>query len=214
MTTDLSSLVLAWMASYGAPLVGGMLYLTALGVPMPGTLIVIASGAFIRQSLLDATYTPLLGFLGTIGGDVSLYLVGFLASGWIERRFGQSSAWKSARELFNRRGGIAIYLTRWLLTAIAFPVTLIAGSSRYPFKKFLLFDVLGELTWFALYGGLGYAFGSQWELISDFLSEFSGFVLGGVVVAVGVVVLVKAGKRKPAAAQEAPAAVEAQVASD
>lgn len=198
MTSDLSTLVLAWMASYGAPLVAGLLYLGALGVPVPATLIVIASGAFIRQNLLDTVSTPLLGYGGTIAGDITLYLVGFLASGWIERHFGQTSAWSSARNLFQRRGGIAIYLTRWLLTAVAFPVTLIAGSSRYPFRKFIVFDLLGELTWFALFGGLGYYFGSQWELISDFISDFSGFILGGLAVAVGVVILVKTGKRKAA----------------
>jgi membrane-associated protein len=199
MTTDLSTLVLGWMASYGAPLVAGLLYLGALGIPLPATLVVIAGGAFIRQDLLDAVNTPLLGFSGTIAGDICLYLVGLLASGWIERRFGQTAAWGSARSLFQRRGGIAIYLTRWLLTAVAFPITLIAGSSRHPFRKFILMDILGELTWFAIYGGLGYAFGSQWELISDFLSQFSGFILGAVVLAAGVVILLKTGKRRAAA---------------
>ena len=60
-----------------------------------------------------------------------------------------------------RRGGIAIYLTRWLFTPLALPTNLIAGSSGYPFWKFLLFDIAGEITWILLYGGLGYAFGSQ-----------------------------------------------------
>jgi membrane protein DedA with SNARE-associated domain len=174
--------------------------LGGLGVPLPGTLLVIASGAFIRQELLDAVSTPLLGYLGTIAGDASLYAIGFFASGWIQRRFGQTPAWKNAHLLFEKRGGIAIFLTRWLLTAVAFPITLIAGSSGYHFRKFLLYDVLGELTWIALYGGLGYAFGSQWELISDFISNFSGFVLGAMVLGVGVYLLVKFGK-KPASVE-------------
>lgn len=197
MNIDISSLVLNWMATYGAPMVAGLLFVGSLGLPLPGTLLVIASGAFIRQSLLDAVSTPVLGYLGTIAGDVSLYAIGFFASGWIERRFGQTTAWKNARDLFERRGGVAIFLTRWLLTAVAFPVTLIAGSSGYRFRKFFTFDLLGELTWFLLYGGLGYAFGSQWELISDFISDFSGFVLGAVVLGAGIYLLVKFG-RKPA----------------
>jgi membrane-associated protein len=195
---DLSSLVLGWMASYGAPMIGGLLFLGGLGVPLPATLIVIASGAFIRQSLLDAFSTPLFGYLGTIIGDGLLYGIGFFASHWIEARFGQTAAWKNARALFERRGGIAIFLTRWLLTAIAFPVTLIAGSSGYHFRKFAVYDVLGELTWIAIYGGLGYAFGSQWELISDFISNFSGFLLGAAVLGIGVYLLVKFGKKPTA----------------
>lgn len=196
MSLDITSLALNWIATYGAPMVAGLLYLGGLGLPLPGTLLVIASGAFIRQSLLDAVYTPTLGYLGTVAGDASLYAIGFFASGWIEQRFGQTPAWQNAHAFFERRGGIAIFLTRWLLTAIALPVTLIAGSSGYRFRKFFLYAVLGELTWFAVYGGLGYAFGSQWELISDFISNFSGFALGAVVLGVGVFLLVKF-RRKP-----------------
>jgi membrane protein DedA with SNARE-associated domain len=198
MSIDLTSLALGWMATYGAPMVAGLLYLGGLGLPLPGTLLVIASGAFIRQNLLDAISTPLLGYLGTISGDASLYAIGFFASGWIEQRFGETSTWKSAHTLFERRGGIAIFLTRWLLTAVAFPITLIAGSSGYHFRKFLLYAVLGELAWFAVYGGLGYAFGSQWELISDFISNFSGFALGAVVLGAGIYLLVKFGKKPTA----------------
>jgi membrane-associated protein len=192
---DLSSLVLGWMATYGAPMVAGMLFLGGLGIPLPATLIVIASGAFIRQNLLDIYSTPILGYLGTVAGDAALYAVGYFASGWIEHRFGQTNAWKSAHILFERRGGIAIFLTRWLLTAVALPVTLIAGSSGYRFRKFFAFVMLGELTWVALYGGLGYAFGSQWELISDFISNFSGFALGALALGVGVYLLLKFGKK-------------------
>jgi hypothetical protein len=41
---------------------------------------------------------------------------------------------------------------------------------------------------------LGYAFGSQWELISDFISNFTGFVLGAVVLGVGIFILIKVRK--------------------
>ena len=198
MSLDLTSLALNWMATYGAPMVAGLLFLGGLGLPLPGTLLVIAAGAFIRQSLLDAVSTPVLGYLGTVAGDVSLYAIGFFARGWIQRRFGQTAAWRDAHALFERGGGIAIFLTRWLFTAVAFPVTLIAGSSGYGFRKFFLYAGLGELTWIALYGGLGYAFGSQWELIGDFISNFSGFLLGAVVLGIGVYLFVKFGK-KPAA---------------
>jgi membrane-associated protein len=192
---DLTSLALSWIASYGAPMVGVLLFLGGLGLPLPGTLIVIASGAFVRQNLLDYYSTPLFGAIGTIIGDVALYSIAFFASSHIEARFGQKLAWKNAVDLFSRRGGWAIFLTRWLLTALALPVTLIAGSSRYDFRLFLVFDILGELTWIALYGGLGFAFGSQWELISQFIADFSGFILGAVVLGAGIFTLVKFQKK-------------------
>jgi membrane-associated protein len=207
MSIDLSTLILGWIADYQAPLVAGLLFLGALGLPLPGSLVVIASGAFIRQSLLDTTSTISLGFLATIIGDAGLYGIGLLAGRRLEQRFGGTETWHKARTQFNHRGVLTIYLTRWLLSEVATPVTLIAGSSRYTFKKFLAVDILGELTWFAVYGGLGYAFGTQWELISDFLTNFSGFLLGAVVVGLGIVVLVRAGraqKQKSLAASPQP----------
>lgn len=197
MNFDISTLALGWIADYGAPMVAGLLYIGALGIPVPGTLLVVASGAFIRQNLLDIS-TPPIAYLGTIAGDASLYAIGYFARGWIQRKFGHTATWKNASDFFEKRGGVAIFLTRWLLTAIAFPITLIAGTSGYRFQKFFILAMLGELTWFALYGGLGYAFGSQWELISEFMSNFSGFILGAVVLMAGVYLFIKSGKKQPA----------------
>ncbi len=193
---DLGALLLGWVADYGAPMVAVLLLLGEMGVPIPATLLVTASGAFIRQNLLDLYLTPLLGLAGTLAGDVILYAVGYFAGHRIQRRFGQTAAWKNAQASFERYGGAAIFLSRWLLTAVAFPTTLVASSSGYRFRKFFLFDFAGEFVWIALYGGLGYAFGSQWELISDFISDFSGFLLGALILGIGVYLLFRF-RRKP-----------------
>jgi len=73
-----------------------------------------------------------------------------------------------------------------LITALAVPTNLIAGGSGYKFQRFMLYDFIGEATWIILYGGLGYAFGSQWEVLSDFISNFGGLVFGVVILALGI----------------------------
>jgi membrane protein DedA with SNARE-associated domain len=195
---DLNALLLTWVITYGSPMVAGILFLGALGIPLPGTVLVIASGAFIRQGVMDIYTTPPLGLGGALAGDIIIYGLGRFARGWIQSRFGQSSAWQKAEAYFQRRGGMAIYLTRWLFTPLAIPTNLIAGSSGYPFWKFLLFDLTGEMTWILLYGGLGYAFGSQWELISQFISDFSGLLVGILVLAIGIYILFR-WRKQPAA---------------
>ena len=88
---------------------------------------------------------------------------------------------------------------------MSFPdeITLIAGSSGYHFRKFFTYAMLGELTWILLYGGMGYAFGSQWELISDFISNFSGFAVGALALGVGIYLLAHFSKKQQPAAQVA-----------
>jgi membrane protein DedA with SNARE-associated domain len=96
-----------------------------------------------------------------------------------------SATWRQAQATFGRRGALAIFLTRFLLTPLALPTTLIAGSSHYTFQRFLALDTLGELVWIALYGGLGYLFAEQWEMVSDLASNLTGALLGLLVLAVG-----------------------------
>ncbi len=203
--TDLNDLFLSLVIIYGAPMLAGALFMGALGIPVPGTLIVIASGAFIRQGVLDIYTTPFFGLGGAVVGDIAIYGLGRFARVWIEKRFGHSTVWQNAEAYFRRRGGIAIYLTRWLFTPLAVPTNLIAGSSAYPFGKFLLFDISGEITWIVLYGSLGYAFGSQWELISTFISDFSGLLLGLAVLGLGVYLIFRWRKQPTQASMSAPA---------
>jgi membrane-associated protein len=99
-------------------------------------------------------------------------------------RVESSDSWRRAQETFDRRGGLAILITRFLLTPLAIPINLIAGSSRYAFWRFLTFDLLGELIWVALYGGLGYLFADSWEAISDLAGSVSGLLVGIVVLGV------------------------------
>lgn len=192
----LTDLFLTGILTYGTPAFGLALLLGALGLPLPGTLLVIAAGAFVRQGVLDGLTASSFGLIGAVVGDGLSYVLGRFAKRWVRSRLGASTAWQKAQATFNRSGGVAIYLTRFLLTPLAIPTNLIAGSSGYAFWRFLSYDVAGELTWLALYGGLGYIFGSQWELISQFISDFSGLLVGVVALGAGVYILLRRRRRQ------------------
>lgn len=183
---NFTDMLLTGVINYGTPLLSLTLLLGGIGIPVPGTLLVVASGAFIRQEVLSLPYAFTLGLVGVVTGDSVSYAMGRFATRWVHHHFKGSDTWQKARETFNRWGGLTIYLTRFLLTPIALPTNLIAGSSHYPFGKFLVYDVAGEITWFLLYGGLGYLFGSQWELISQFLTDFSGLLVSLVILGAGI----------------------------
>ncbi len=180
---------------YGPFMLSLALFISALGIPVPGTLIVVAGGAFVQQGILEWRIAFLLGLLGVVLGDSTSYAMGRVAKGWVQRRFGPTSTWQTAQQSFNRRGGAAIYVTRFLVTPLAIPTNLIAGSSGYMFGRFLLYDTAGEITWFAMFGGLGYIFGSNWEVISQFISDLSGFLAGIVILAIGIYFLLRRRRR-------------------
>ncbi len=170
---------------YGPLMLSLALFLGALGIPVPGTLVVLAGGAFAQQGVIDWRTTFLLGLLGVTLGDSGSYTLGRLAKTWVQRRFGQTTTWRTAQESFQRRGALAIYLTRFLLTPLAIPTNLIAGSSGYTFRQFLIYDTAGEITWIFFYGGLGYIFGNNWEPISQFISDLSGLLAGIALLGIG-----------------------------
>ncbi len=182
----MSDFLLTQVINYGAPLIGLIILLGALGFPVGASVVVIAAGAFSQQGALDWYEVILVGLAGAVIGDMLSYGMGHYAKDWVEKRFGASPAWINASQSFHKSAGLAIYLTRWLVTAVAIPTNWIAGGSGYKFSRFLLYDVGGELTWLVLYGGLGYWFGSQWELVYDFMSNFGGLTLGVVFFGFGI----------------------------
>lgn len=184
---DLSGEILSYIITYGSVALGVTVLLAALGVPFPSTVFVLASGAFIQQGVLDLPSTLAVALLFVVTGDTLSYGMGRLLRSFMQRRFGKMESWRNAEAYFQRRGGVAIYLTRWLLTPIAVPTNWIAGSSGYRPLRFLAYAAAGELTWLLVYGGLGYLFGSQWEAVSTFISDFSGLLVGLVLLVGGVV---------------------------
>lgn len=183
----MSDFLLTQMINYGAPVFWALLFLGALGVPIGASVLVIAAGAFSQQGIFNWPLMAILGLIGAIVGDAISFGIGFYARDWVEDRFGRLAAWRNAKKSFDARAGLAIYLTRFLITALAIPTNLIAGGSGIQFRRFMIYDSLGELTWIVLYGGLGYWFGSQWELVSDFISNFGGLIFGLVILIAGLV---------------------------
>ena len=194
----MSDFLLTQIINYGAPILGIIVLIGALGVPFPGTFIVVAAGAFSRQDILTWHTTGLVALSCVVLGDSMSYAMGYYAREIILRRFQGSAQWSQAESSFNRWGGTSIFLTRFLITGIAVPVNLIAGTSKFSFRQFFLYDLLGETIWIFGYGGLGYLFGTQWEAVSELLSNISGLLLGLVLLAGGTMLAIRWSKTSAA----------------
>ena len=200
----MSDFLLTQIINYGAPILGAIAFIGALGAPFPGTLIVIAVGAFARQGLLPWHTTGLIALACVVLGDNLSYSMGHFAREPVLRRFQNSERWAQAETTFSRWGGMAVVWTRFLITGIAVPVNLIAGTSGFGIRRFFFYDLIGESIWIFGYGGLGYLFGSQWEMISDILGNISGLSLGLVILGIGIWLGIRQYKKIEARKAEAP----------
>jgi membrane-associated protein len=180
----LTEAILTSVLAYGPPALLLGLLLVDLGVPLPGSLLLLAAGAFVRQGALDGPLALGMALVGAALGDSGSYAVGRYGGALVRGRLASTAVWQRAQATFDRWGGLAIVLTRFLLTPLCVPVSVIAGSTGYPYRRFLPFDLAGELIWVSLYMGLGFVFAGSWEALSD-LADNLAWLLAGVAVMAG-----------------------------
>jgi membrane-associated protein len=200
-------LLLDWMALYG-PLALGLLMLPgAVGIPVPGSALLVAAGALARQGSMN--WQAVLGFawLGAVLSDAAAFTLGRVAGDWARQRLGKpnETVWQRAQDRFNRHGGLAVFVTRFLIMSLAIPTNLIAGGTGYGFGRFLAWAAAGKLIWVAVHCGLGYAFAGQWQMVSDSIGRYGSWLGTGAMVAaaifIGVRHLVRNRRRRAAASQ-------------
>ncbi len=189
--TDLTGSLLTAVITYGPALLAVVLFVGGLGVPLPGAILLMAGGAFVRQGVLDIQTALPLALIGVVAGDMTSYAMGRFAGEFMQRRFGATSTWQNAEATLRKRGGVAVYLTRWLLTPLAIPTNLVTGASGFPALSFLAYDLAGEITWIVIYAGLGYSFGNSWEYIGELISNFSGLLVGVLLFAAGIYFVIR-----------------------
>jgi membrane-associated protein len=182
--------LLTGLLNYGNPLLGGTLFLAALGVPLPATMMLMAAGAFTRQGVLGIEGAAMAAVLGAISGDGCSYLIGRYGATLLPARWRTGTGQSRVSQLFTRWGGWSVFLTRFLLTPIALPVNLLAGSTHYPWHRYMGAVMLGEVTWVLLFGGLGHYFAGQWEAIGQMTGDVVGLLLGVVLFVLGLSTLV------------------------
>lgn len=188
---SLSDYLLATLGAYGLPVLFGAVLVGAAGVPLPSSLLLVAAGSFVEQGELDLWPVLALSTAGAVLGDNVGYAVGRWGGRRLTRRLGRIAGGESkledAERWLKRRGGVGVFLSRWLLTPLGPVVNLTAGATGYPWPRFLLYGVLGEALWVALYVLLGKIFSERVQALSDLLGDLTWAVLGlAVAVVLGV----------------------------
>jgi len=91
---------------------------------------------------------------------------------------------KKAEGFSKRWGGTGIFFSRWLVTALGPWINLTSGIARYPWRRFLVWDVFGELLWVVVYVGLGYTFSDRVQTIAELLGNLAWAIVGLVVASI------------------------------
>src|SRR5438876_51375 len=180
--SNLLSLLLTFLQNYGYLALWIAVFVAAVGIPIPITLLLLAAGAFAALGDFNIGLLFIISFSALVCGDNTGYWIGRIWGSKVLDRIERSRRWNrlipprriaQSRQYFRRRGGWAIFLSRFLFSALGGVINLLSGSELYPYRYFLFFDISGESLGVFIPFMLGYIFGVSGEAIGDVLGYSS-----------------------------------------
>lgn len=177
----------AFLASYGNVALVLLVFASALGAPLPITGLLLSLGALSATPHgPDLVLVALLALSGTVAGDVVVYAAGWAGGApllrWVKRnpQTRRARALDRAEVALKHYGSLILFLSRFLFTVIATPMTLLVGATRLRKRAFLGWDIAGKAVYICGNLFIGRVFGASLG------AHTSGAVLWWGIVAFGV----------------------------
>ncbi len=175
MTETLLSLV----PQYGLWLLGVGTFLSCLALPVPSSLFMLSAGGFVTSGDLVGWQAAAAAFAGAALGDQAGFRIGHVGSVALSRRLGKGRRARlmaRAAAQLRDRGGLAVFLSRWLFSPLGPYVNFAGGAAAMGWRRFTLASLTGEAVWVAIYVGLGAVFANNMMAVAAMLSNVSGFL--------------------------------------
>jgi membrane-associated protein len=160
-----------------------------VGFVIPGETAAILGGVAASRGHVALAAVLAVVLLGAVIGDSVGYEVGRHVGtrimGWpvLQHRRERIDA---ASDYLARRGGAAVFLGRWTAFFRAVMPAL-AGTARMPYRRFLVFNVAGGITWGVTVVLVGYLAGASYGRVEKLLGRGTALVIAALVVAAAVV---------------------------
>lgn len=135
------------LLKYGYPSLYLLLFMEAVGFPMPGSIVLLTAGAAAATGLLHPAVSLVVALCAMLSGDTLLYLIG-RHTGWALLGFlcrlslNPETCILRASETFYRRGRKALLFAKFI-PGINTMTPPLAGSMNMPFPTFLALDFGG-----------------------------------------------------------------------
>lgn len=191
--TQLLNSFLTLLVTYGYPSAMLGVAIGYIGIPIPCDVILIAAGSLTTDNSLNLPLLIILLTTTAVVGDIVAYVVGRkLGMGFLKKhghkvKLGENQI-KSLDTFLQKWGVFAIFTTRWLITPLGTPISVLAGISKYKFLPYLLIVILGEVLWVSVFTILGNIFGANWQALISYTQNVPQIMLFAVV-GVGLLII-------------------------
>jgi membrane protein DedA with SNARE-associated domain len=167
------------------------LILTGCGLPIPEEVGIIAAGVWAADGAVQFWPGLLACLFGCLVGDSIMYAIGYRFGKSVLRQHPMFTGFltpereRHIEHLIRRRGAAVLFTARFLV-GVRGPVYLTAGILHFPYRRFLLIDLLCATLVVSLFYSLAWYFGEgiiTWIRTAEegiTIAVFSAIVLGAV----------------------------------
>jgi membrane protein DedA with SNARE-associated domain len=133
------------------------------GLPLPGETALVAAGVFASRGELDIVAVIAVAAAAAIIGDNVGYWVGRTGGRALLERWGPLARWSErvlpwSERFFERHGPKTIFIGRFF-SVLRVTAAWMAGISRMPWWRFLIWNAAGGICWALLVGLVAYYVG-------------------------------------------------------
>jgi membrane protein DedA with SNARE-associated domain len=183
------------LAHFGYVAIVALLVGGGVGVPVPEELIQLTAGYLARREILAFLPALISVYVGIVGGDLLFFFLArrhadrFLSKPRLQRVLTPSRRATLERH-FARHAFLTIMAARHM-SGLRIPAYALAATHGVRMGTFFLADALSALLSVPLVVTIGYVFAAHIEDVRRRVHEVELALLGAVLVAAGVVILVK-----------------------
>lgn len=150
---------------------------------LPGDSLLFAAAALSANSIYGLNiwiFVFSLFFAAVLGDSTNFFIGRWLGNKLTQHHlFGKiitEQRLKESREFLDRYGSVSITFARYMPIIRTF-APFVAGGSKFSYRKFIVFDILGASTWVTLCCGAGYFFGNFPFVKAHFSTIVIGIIL-------------------------------------
>lgn len=173
--------------------------------PIPSEVILLFGGFMTTYTALSVPGVILASTLGSILGAIILYYIGKILNKERLKKIITSKPGKILRlkpedidkadAWFDTKGNKTVFFCRFI-PIIRSLISIPAGMSEMPMKKFLLYTAAGSLIWNSALSIAGSIVGENWTSILNIMDQYSHIILILLIIAFIIAVIVFYNKRK------------------
>jgi membrane protein DedA with SNARE-associated domain len=178
--------LISLIPDYGLFIIFGVVALACLAMPLPSSVLVLASGAFAASGDLVLWQVLGVAFTAFVIGDQLAFLIagsfGPRLLAWMREKPRLEPVLVKSETLLEEKGSVAVFLSHTILSPTCPYISYLCGAGGMNWPRFSVVATIGAAIWVMTYVALGFVFATQLEQVAAILSQFFGIIFAAAIV--------------------------------